>query len=223
VWVVWTIAADAAVAPLSGPGSFDPSATTITFEGYPHGTIANALYSGLGVTFSRDDGQPVNIYNWSAIGRVTVSPSNVLATVSFLGASTYVTHLNASFASPMYQVGAWFGNDQGGADFGPDFTSETFSAYGAGGVLLGQVNEACNNNTSVDQFIGLQSDQPIWSVRFQNMSSAGTPSTHFAVIIDNFEFSAVPEPSPLALIGLGLLNLIWLGKGLRVTPKSRSI
>ncbi len=216
VFWLWGVGVNAAVTSISSPGSFNTPSTIITFDGYSNGTFANTLYSGLGVTFYRDDGQVVNIYDWSSTFRTTVSPPDVLATVSLLGASTYVSHLNVSFASPVYQVGAFFGNDAGN----PDFTSITLSAYDAGGALLGQVSEAANGNESVDQFIGLQSDQPISRVRFQNYASSGAISTLYSVVIDNFQFSSVPEPSSVALIAFGLANLGWASR--RASRKCRT-
>lgn len=195
---------NAALSPLNSPTEISGPATTINFDGRPHGTVANTLYQSLGVTFSRDDGQAVVLYDYTAIGRLTPSPPNTIGTAWIPGVnSSAVTHLNARFASPLFAIGAYFGNERGDSDF----TSISLSVFGLSGDLLGSVVVAGNGNRHADQFIGLTSDIPFSRVRFDNLTASGSQSSIFAVSLDNLVFAPVPEPSTVCLLGLGILCL----------------
>src|SRR5262245_35673244 len=125
----------AAVSPVYAPSEIEDS-VGISFDGYPDETVANSLFLDQGVQFSRDDAAAIAINDWSALDRITTSPRNVIATISFAGTLRYSTHLNASFSSPVSAVGAYFGNDQ----YLPDFSYIRLSAYGALGELLGSAD-----------------------------------------------------------------------------------
>jgi len=127
--------------------------------------------------------------DWAALGRVTTSPDNVLATVSDSAInSSYVSHLNVLSSSPLVAMGAYFGNDQGD----PDFSSIRMSVYGMSGELLGFVDVSANQNTSVDQFIGVRSDVPFSRVRFENFSASGAESQSYSVVLDDLVFAVSP-------------------------------
>ncbi len=111
-------------------------------------------------------------------------------------------------------LGAWFGNDQGD----PDYSSTRLSVFGSLGQLLGSVQIAVNNNTSVDQFIGIGSDIPFFSARFENLNSSGQPSGGYSVVIDNLSFAQVPEPGMSSLLGLFLLASLFLLRRRGVEP-----
>lgn len=195
----------AAVSPVESAASIS-GGTTLNFDGYAHNTIANTLYQSQGITFTRDDGQPVLVYDYVAIGRTTPSPRNVISTSLAPGINTsYATHLNVLSASPLFAVGAYFGNDRGDSDF----TSISLSVFGLSGDLLGSVIVAGNGIRSADQFIGLSSDVPFTRIRFDNLNASGGHSTGFAVAVDNFVFSPVPEPSSVLLIVLSLLGIYF--------------
>src|ERR1035437_688839 len=153
---------------INSPAGFTGQTTTINFEGYSDLTVANNLYQNLGITFSRDDGNSVVISDVAALGWIPSSGSNALATIGTAQNNySYTTSLNVQSATPFFELGAYFGNDQ--TIFGTtDFTMEQLSAYNSSGGLLGSVSIAANQNTFVDQFIGTGSDTPIASVRFEN-------------------------------------------------------
>ena len=94
----------------------------------------------------------------------------------------------------------FFGNDQG---YG--FTQEILNVYDKYGALLGSVGVPTNDNTSVDQFIGLSSTVPFYSGQVVNYGT-----TYLAVVVDNVEFSTTPEPSSLLLLGSGALAFLRL-------------
>lgn len=184
-----------------------PLASTLTFEGHGDLTALNSAYSGQGIVFSRDDGDRVFAYNWTALGRQTISPDVVLATIVVPGVNGAVTHLNLDSSIPLTSIGAYFGNDQND----PDFTQIRLSAWDASNTLLGSVTLNANQNTSVDQFIGLRSDVPFTRVRFENLDATGAPSRYNSVVIDNLTFVAVPEPSVRALLVCGALGVGVMG------------
>ena len=200
-----TISSQAGVAQLGSPADFSLGATQINFEGYADLTIADQLFGSQGVSFGRDDGKPVHITDWSALGRTTVSAANVLETradADYL----FATHLNVFCSRPMTAFGAYFGNDQA-YPFLPldDFVSIRLSAYDPSDEFLGSVSVNANENTSVDQFIGISSDTPFARLRFENLMLSGNPSQYYAVVLDQMTFTVVPEPSTVCLLGLGLL------------------
>jgi hypothetical protein len=195
-----------AVAPLMSPIQIN-GGTTLNFDQFTHNTIINNSYQSQGITFTRDDGQAVLAYDYSAIGRTTPSPPNVLSTAVAIGINTtFSTHLNVFSTSPLYAVGAYWGNDRGD----PDFTSISMSVFGVSGESLGSVSVLGNGIRSADQFIGLISDVPFARVRFDNLNSVGGQSVGFAVSVDNFTFTSVPEPSTVWLLGLGSVTALYV-------------
>ena len=192
-----SLPAEAAVVKLTSPADFIYSTTTIDFDDAPDRAVANTRYLSQGIEFSRDDGFEIVLDDWQSAGRVTTSPPNVIATIKTSAAGPpWVMHLNAAFSAPTFEVGAFFGNDQG---YG--YTATTLRIFDLHGVLLGSVAVRTNNNTSVDQFIGLRSDVPFYSARFENNGE------WLCIILDDLAFT-VPEPATLLLLGLGAFALL---------------
>ena len=114
---------------------------------------------------------------------------------------TFATDLNLSFTGPVFELGAFFGNDQG---FG-GYTATTLSVFDVNHTLLGSVTVPTNNNTSVDQFIGLDSTIPFFSAQFANNG------TSLSVVLDDVKFSSpVPEPTSSSLLIFGGIALLAL-------------
>jgi hypothetical protein len=198
------------VTELSGPGDFTGPTALIDFDGVPDGTAANTLYSGLGVGFSNCtplpcSSAPIPIEDWTEppLSRVTTSATNVIATtLDYEGSgSEFSDYLDLLFTSPTFEVGAYFGNDQG---LQPTLQMQ-ISAFDITGALIGTVLVDENANTDVDQFAGLRSDStPFYRARFEHLLAQGDIS----VVLDDVRFtSAVPEPAGAGLLGFGLVLL----------------
>ena len=174
----------------------------IDFDGVPDQTVVNTLYSGQGITFARSDGDSIPAYDWVSISRITTSPNNVIATIEgdFIGgsAASVSLSLSAVFAAPTMEIGAFFGNDLLG--FG-GYSRTTLEIFDAANVSLGSVFVDTNDNTSVDQFIGLRSTVPFSRAVFSNNG------TTLAVVLDDVRFTSVPEPGSLLLLTSGILGL----------------
>lgn len=189
----------AAIVQLDSPDDFISDVTTLCFDEVPGKTVVNDLYLSQGIGFSRDDGYAVPIKDWSELGRFTTSRPNVISTVkgTFEGQEvpSWSMHLNVDFSTPMTELGCYFGNDQGG------YTAMTLTVYDEAMTVLGSVSVSPNDNTIVDQFIGLSSDIPFSSARLEN------DSTWLSVAVDDVSFG-VPEPGTVSLLGLGCLALL---------------
>jgi hypothetical protein len=179
-------ATQGAVTPITAPQQIS-NAVTINFDDHPDRTVANTLYQALGITFTRDDGQAIPLLDWSSLQRSTTSPPNVLATILEPNLNTtYVTHLNVLSASPLASIGAYVGNDQGATEL----SFVRLTAYDASNNVVGSVDVPVNNNTSVDQFVGLTSTTPFVRARFENFAADGLPSGGYSVVIDDLMFTA---------------------------------
>jgi hypothetical protein len=180
------------------PAEFIYPVTTLNFDDGPSDTVANTRYLAQGVAFLRDDDYDVLLYDIQSIGHGTTSPPNVISTIAYLPTIPWAMHLNATFSAPIYELGAFFGNDQG---YG--YTATTLSIFDHEGVFLDSVVVPTNDNTAVDQFIGLRSDVAFYSARFENNGE------WLAISLDDMIFT-VPESATILLLGLGALGLIRL-------------
>ena len=188
----------AAVTTLTGPGDFSGPATTINFDQHPEGTATNSLYLSQGVEFYTN-GSTVPIYDWNGIGRATTSGPNVVASVSGLNGSAFSSTIDLLFTAPTVEVGAYFGNDQLNAFF----SQITLSLFDSSNALVGSLVVPTNDNTSVDQFIGLRSTTPFAWARFEN-----APAASLSVVLDDVMFTSVPEPSS-AVLAVGAACGFW--------------
>src|SRR5882672_3513809 len=152
---IFTVApAFAVVVPLSGPGDFITPTTVANFDAWPEYTVANNLYTSQGLTLSLPAGGNMPVYDWNAIYRITTSSPNVVAAIGGPGFN-FSTAIDANFSAPITEVGAYMGNDQGIYD--GSFQDFQLSLYDASNILLGSLTISANQNTSVDQFMGLRS------------------------------------------------------------------
>jgi len=197
------VAAD--VIQLHDASELSTQAFTATFEGFTQGTRANDLYAANGLQFRNVGTATVPVFNW---GAATSSPDFVIATARDLNGSVFTPYLDAVFSQPVYEVGAYFGNDPFGLF---DFT-QSLEVFNQLGDSLGIVSVLANFNRSVDQFIGLRSAVPFYTARFSNSSST------MAVVLDDVSFTAVvpvPEPPTCALALVGLAGLFAARRGTR--------
>lgn len=202
------VQAEAAVFQLTASLDYSGSWNTIDFDGHPDFTVADQLYQNQGITFWRDDGRSIFLWDVASHGWDTTSDRFALATVANQSTDwRYVTHLNLQSAIPLFAIGAFFGNDQ--TLWGnTDFTTLRMSAYDSAHQYLGSTEVTANQNTDVDQFIGIASDTPFTTVRFENLSSSGMPTVAYSVVIDDLIYAPVPEPMSGLLMACGLVTLL---------------
>src|SRR5437867_1961755 len=192
--------------PLGSPSDFIGASIVINFDDAIGGTSnpavsgddARTRYAAQGVTFSNSPGGPIPILNWSALGRSTTSAPNVVATIaSFVpGGSQFSTDLILDFSTPMFELGAYFGNDQGPGSI----DRVTLSVFDASGALIESVSVTPNDNTSVDQFIGLRTATPFVRARFDYVE----PSNFLSVVLDDVRFSPVATGIAGRITGAGV-------------------
>lgn len=174
--------------------AFSGTETVIDFNGILNTESITNQYAGLGVTFSGalvglTNSGDTNLFNGSTIA------SNWI----YNGAGNTGPSWTATFGSVQNLVGFLVETN--------DLDSVTISAF-LGATPLGSVNFPNPNDTEVD-FIGVGD---LGGFDRITVTTANVLNGFFAM--DNFRFQAtavaVPEPTSLALLGLGALGLTLL-------------
>src|SRR5262245_42782205 len=186
------IASAATITPIPGPGGFlSPITYTDDFE--------------VGADKSSPPNTPPFTFESTAkLGLASAWTAGVTSSgVKGLVESYDSNPLEIVFASPVNEVGMYFGND----DFGRVFNAN-LELFDANNASLGKVQVRSNGNDQADQFIGARSSLPARSALiYYDQPNAQLLS----VYIDDLRVGAlVPEPSSLALVTCGLMGVFGL-------------
>lgn len=173
---------------------------TYVYEGTGSGTLGEGSFSEASFTISAL-ADTDNITAWQATNRQNTHQSTTI-TIAGLG-----TH---EILSPSH---TWH-QDQGdgglGADLGPNWI--TFS----GGLEFGTEWFFYALDTSIGPLV---EDDPLNVVQFAGVSTTAGSLSFFAIDSVSFTATVIPEPSSLALVGLGLAGLALssrkVGRGIR--------
>ena len=179
-----------AIAVPIGQGAFSGSETLINYDSHAHGTVITNQYSGLGAIFNNTNGTTTAD---SDVGGVLISNSNPNVAFVELGRGGVQ---EISFSGSVRLFGTWFETSLG--------ESLILDVFGTSG-LIEQVTEIGTNLGAnlLEGFIGVQTNEDI--VRVELRSS--TDGFNFAIDDTRFEGIAVPEPSILALLGIGFIGM----------------
>ena len=166
-------------------------ADTITFENDPLGLMPNGFQS-VQSTLVR--------FSASGEGAVVVSENfgEFIGTRGLAVSGTPV-HLIMDFVVPVNSLSLWFGNDD------PFITSPGDTAIlqlFMDGVLVGQTSVLMNRNDVMDQQISFSVTQ------FNRATFQFSQQFFLTETVDNIEFTPVPEPASVALLGLGIAGIV---------------
>jgi hypothetical protein len=189
-FAVACITSAATISPISSPGGFlSGSTTTDDFEfGAPNDPPASVS------PFEFEDAPKLGLAEkWTA----GVTPSGKMGLVEFYPDGP----LQINFATPVHEIGMFFGND----DFGRVFNAN-LELFDASNVSLGKIQVRSNGNDQADQYIGARSSVAVKSARiYYDQPNAQLLS----VYIDDLKIGTiVPEPSSVALATCSLAGLI---------------
>jgi hypothetical protein len=169
-------------------------ADTITFEQDPLGILPNGSQS-----------VESNLVRFSASGGGGLIIAPEVGSMEFLGTrglvveGTPFVHLIMDFSVPVNSLSLWFGNDD------PHSTSPGDTAIlrlFLDGSLVGEATVLMNRDDFIDQQISFS------GVAFNSADFHFSQEFFLAETVDNIEFTPVPEPASIALLGIGIVGII---------------
>ncbi|MEO1999820.1 MAG: PEP-CTERM sorting domain-containing protein [Planctomycetaceae bacterium] len=131
----------------------------------------------------------------TATDYMPVSGANVFQPTTIVPNAGVVT---VNFAQPVNAVGGFFLDVESG------FAATGFDFDGDGNLEVAFTSSQGDDSVA---FLGFTTDMPITSLRL-SLGQVGPIAD--GVAVDNFQFSTVPEPSCLAVLGIGAIGLIGL-------------
>ena len=169
-------------------------ADTITFEHDQLGILPNGFQSA-----------ESNLVRLSASGGGALIISPEVGSGEFLGTRGLVVegspfvHLIMDFAVPVKSLSLWFGNDDPHSTVPGD--TAILQVF-LNGSLVGQTTVFMNENDFIDQQISFA------GISFNSADFHFSREFFLAETVDNIEFTPVPEPASVTLLGLGIVGIV---------------